>query len=135
MQVNNYELARQITTWKRKMIRGWDSIEIVSLMVPNSTDKPLHIGDVFTAEIIIDTNELSPEDIGIELLLGQKVNDEVKNLILSEIMIMSGATGSIATFRTEIPMIKAGVYDFAFRIFPQKDFLPHRMDFNLVKWA
>jgi alpha-glucan phosphorylase-like protein len=135
MQSNNYELARQITTWKRKLMRGWDSIEIVSLMVPNSTDKPLHIGEIFTAEIIIDTNEQSPDDIGIELLLGQKVNDEVKNLILSQLMTMSNVSGSIATFRAEIPMIKAGVYDFAFRIFPQKDFLPHRMDFNLVKWA
>jgi phosphorylase/glycogen(starch) synthase len=135
LQMNNYELVKQITTWKRKMLRGWDSIEIVSLMVPNSTDKPLHIGEVFTAEIIIDTNELSPEDIGIELLLGQKVNEEVKNLLLSEEMIMSSASGSIATFRTEVTMIKAGVFDFAFRIFPRKDFLPHRMDFNLVKWA
>jgi glycogen phosphorylase/synthase len=135
MQVNNYELARQITTWKRKLIRGWNSIEIVSLMVPNSTDKPLHIGEIFTAEIIIDTNELSPDDIGIELLLGQKINDEVKNLLLVQLMTLVKASGSLATFRTEIPMIKAGVYDFAFRIFPHKDFLPHRMDFNLVKWA
>jgi alpha-glucan phosphorylase-like protein len=135
MQINNYELARQITTWKRKLIRGWESIEIVSLMVPNSTDKPLHIGEIFTAEIIIDTNEVSPDDIGIELLLGQKINDEVKNLLQVQLMTVVKTSGSLVTFRTEIPMIKAGVYDFAFRIFPDKDFLPHRMDFNLVKWA
>jgi glycogen phosphorylase/synthase len=135
LQLNNYELARQISTWKRKMIRGWDSIEIVSIMVPNSTDKPLHIGEIFTAEVIIDTNELSPDDVGIELLLGQKVNDEVKSLLQVQLLTLVNTNNSQATFRTEIPMIKAGVYDFAFRIFPHKDFLPHRMDFNLVKWA
>ena len=135
MQKNKFELPRQIAAWKSKMSRGWDSIEVVSLVLPNSTDKPLHLGDVFTAEIIIDTNELSPEDIGIELLLGQKVNDEVKKLLLTEKMKLIKTEGSLATFNTEVTIIKAGVYDIAFRIFPDKDFLPHRLDFNLVKWV
>jgi glycogen phosphorylase/synthase len=29
----------------------------------------------------------------------------------------------------------AGVFDIAFRITPKNPLLPHRMDFNLVKWA
>jgi glycogen phosphorylase/synthase len=135
MQKNKFELPRQIAAWKRKMIRGWESIEVVSLVIPNSTEKPLHLGDVFAAEIIIDTNELSPEDIGIELLLGQKVNDEVNKLLSSEKMKLISSDGSLATFKTEVTINKAGVYDIAFRIFPDKDFLPHRLDFNLVKWA
>ena len=135
MQKNNYELPRQIAAWKHKITRGWESIEVVSLTMPNSTDKPLHLGDVFIAEILLDTNELSPEDIGIELLLGQKVNEEVKNLLLTERMKLISTVGSLATFRTEVTIIKAGVYDIAFRIFPDKNFLPHRLDFNLVKWV
>jgi glycogen phosphorylase/synthase len=135
MLKNKFELPRQIAAWKRKMSRGWESIEVISVIIPNSTDKPLHLGDVFTAEIIIDMNELSPEDVGIELLLGQKVNDEVKKLLFNERMKLISAEGSVATFRTEVTINKAGVYDVAFRIFPDKDFLPHRLDFNLVKWA
>ena len=135
MLENKYELPRHIAAWKRKMSRGWESIEVISVIIPNSTDRPLHLGDVFTAEIVVDTNELSPDDIGIELLLGQKVNDEVKKLLLNERMKIVSVTGSVATFKTEITINKAGVYDVAFRIFPDKDFLPHRLDLNLVKWA
>jgi hypothetical protein len=131
---NDYEGIRQLSNWKRKMIRGWDSIETVSLRVPDSTRKPLRLGENFVAEVVLNVNELSANDVGLEVLFGHKENDEVKTLSSVEEMTVAGINGNIVTYFIEIPTLQAGVFDFAFRLYPKHPLLPHRQDFNLVKW-
>ncbi|NCA77781.1 MAG: alpha-glucan family phosphorylase [Alphaproteobacteria bacterium] len=130
----NYEMARHIASWKRKVIRGWESIEVISMKVPDSNQKPLQLGESFKAEIILDLNELSGTDIGIEVLFGKKINDEVKEPSFKEEMTLVKSEKNIVSFVCDIPINQAGVYDFVFRLFPRSPLLPHRQDFNLVKW-
>ncbi len=134
MAGKNYEMARHIASWKRKVLRGWDSIEVVSVKTPDSNQKPLSLGESFKAEIILDLNELSGTDIGIEVLFGKKVNDEVREPSFKEEMNLMRSEKNIVSFSCDIPINQAGVYDFAFRLFPKSPLLPHRQDFNLVKW-
>jgi len=134
MTGKNYEMARHIASWKRKVLRGWEGIEIISRKTPHSEQKPLSIGDNFTAEIILDLNELSATDVGLEVLFGRKVNDLVETPILIEELNLSRSEKNIAVFECNIPINQAGVYDFVFRLFPKSPLLPHRQDFSLVKW-
>jgi len=130
----NYEMARHIASWKRKVLRGWDSIEVVSIKTPDSTLKPLSLGESFKAEIILDLNELSGTDIGIEVLFGKKINDEVKEPTFIEEMNLVKSEKNIVSFECDITITQAGVYDFVFRLYPKSSLLPHRQYFNLVKW-
>jgi phosphorylase/glycogen(starch) synthase len=41
---------------------------------------------------------------------------------------------NIAVFECNIPINQPGVFDFVFRLFPKSPLLPHRQDFNLVRW-
>ncbi|MBI5218767.1 MAG: alpha-glucan family phosphorylase [Bacteroidia bacterium] len=132
---NNYALARKIANWKNKLIRGWESIEVISIKIPDSSVSPLLMGDGFKTEIVLDTNEIPGEDIGIEVLFGQKENDEVKQILFKEEMKIESVENHHATFSCQIPTNKAGVFDFAFRIFPKNKYLPHRQDFNILKWV
>ena len=134
MEARNYELARHIASWKRKVSRGWESIEVISLNLPDSNQKPLSLGESFKAEITLDLNELSGTDIGIEVLFGKKINDEVKEPSFIEEMTLMNSDKNMVSFACDIPIRQAGVYDFAFRLFPKSPLLPHRQDFNLVKW-
>jgi alpha-glucan phosphorylase-like protein len=134
MTGKNYEMARHIASWKRKVLRGWEGIEIVSMKTHDSDQKPLSLGDSFIAEIILDLNELSATDVGIEVLFGKKVNDRVNEPIFIEEMNLVRSEKNIAVFECNIPINQAGVYDFVFRLFPKSPLLPHRQDFNLVKW-
>jgi len=134
MAGKNYEMARHIASWKRKVMRGWESIEVVSVKIPDSNQKPLSLGESFKAEIILDLNELSGTDIGIEVLFGRKINDEVKEPSFKEEMTLMRSEKNIVSFACDIPINQAGVYDFVFRMFPKSPLLPHRQDFNLVTW-
>lgn len=131
---NDFEQVRLLSSWKRKMLRGWDSIEIVNVNLPDSSKRPLRLGEKFTAEIIVNVNELSASDIGIEVLFGNKVNDEVKTPTAIEEMNVAGIDGNIVSFFIELPTTQGGVFDYAIRMFPKHPLLPHRQDFNLLKW-
>jgi glycogen phosphorylase/synthase len=134
MTGKNYEMARHIASWKRKVMRGWDGIEVISMKTPGSDQKPISLGESFIAEIILDLNELSATDVGIEVLFGKKVNDRVEQPLFIEEMNLVRSEKNIAVFECNIPISRAGVYDFVFRLFPKSPLLPHRQDFNLVKW-
>jgi phosphorylase/glycogen(starch) synthase len=134
MAAGNFELARHMASWKRHVTREWDNINVVSLNLPDSTQKPLILGESFQAEIVLNLAELSPEDIGIEILFGKKVNDEVKEPIFIREMLLTKSDRNIATYSCDIPFNQAGVYDFTLRLFPKNPNLPHRQDFSIVKW-
>ena len=130
----NYEMARHIASWKRKVANGWNSIEVLSVKTPDSTQKPLQLGDSFKAEIILDLNELSSTDIGIEVLFGKKTDDVIEEPSFIKEMKLEKADRNIVSFTCDISINKAGVYDYIFRLYPRNPMLPHRQDFNLVKW-
>ncbi|HAH58216.1 MAG TPA: hypothetical protein DCL86_08725, partial [Bacteroidales bacterium] len=121
---NDFEQVRLLSSWKRKMLRGWDSIEIVNVNLPDSSKRPLRLGEKFTAEIIVNVNELSASDIGIEVLFGNKVNDEVKTPTAIEEMNVAGIDGNIVSFFIELPTTQGGVFDYAIRMFPKHPLLP-----------
>lgn len=134
INMNDFELAKNIANWKKKVIRRWESIEVVSMNIPDSTQKPSALGEKLKAEVTLDLNELDSKDIGIEIVFGQKRNEEVHDIIFVNEMKPTKIDGKIVTYSTDIFVTKAGVFDFAFRIFPKNSALPHRQDFNLLKW-
>jgi len=131
---NEYELARKLSSWKKKMVRGWESIEVISVNVPDSTKRAFKLGEKFVAEIVLDLNEISPDDIGIEVIFGQKEMNEVKNIISKYEMEQIHSENNIVTFKTQVFVTRSGVFDYAFRMYPKNPLLPHRQDFNLIKW-
>jgi hypothetical protein len=68
------------------------------------------------------------------VLLGKKVNDVVTNPELTVEMPLTRNGKKRAVYTCEIGIERAGVYDFAFRVYPKHPLLPHRQDFCLVKW-
>ncbi len=134
LQNDNFLMARKISKWKRKVVRGWDSIEVLSVILPDSTQKPLMLGENFKAEIQISLNELAGIELGLEVVFGQKENDEVKEPLFVVEMKVEKSGNDVLTFKCDFPSNSAGVYDYAFRMYPKNKDLPHRQDFSLVRW-
>ena len=129
---NNYELVRNLSNWKKKMIRGWNSIEVLSVSVPDSSKRAFKLGEKFVAEISLNLNELSSDDIGIEVIFGNKDMDQVHNYFYKNEMRIVSSERNLVTYKTEIFVTRSGVFDYAFRMFPKNPLLPHRMDFYLI---
>lgn len=130
---NKFKTAREIARWKQKVIRGWESIEVVSVTVENPK-KMLVIGDSFSVDIVLKMNELSAMDVGMEVLFGQISEEEITHIAYKQEMKMVESDDNKVRFTCTIQSDSAGLFDYAFRVFPKNPLLPHRQDFNLIKW-
>ncbi|MGQ9846960.1 MAG: alpha-glucan family phosphorylase [Bacteroidales bacterium] len=131
---NQYEQARIIASWKLRMLRSWNSIEVVNIKTPDSTAKSLNLGDIFSVEVSLNLHEISSKEINVEVLFGKKEFDQIKEIIFIEKLKPVKEEKGVVTYSCSLPTTKAGVFDYAFRVYPTHPLLPHRMDFPLVKW-
>ena len=129
-----YQKARKLASWKQKILRGWDSIEVVSIKTTNANQKPMSLGEKFFAEVTLKVNELDEKDLGVELLFGQKVKDNVEKILFKHEMEIINVINDTVTYYFEKEVEMVGVYDYAFRLFPKNTLLAHRQDFSLMKW-
>lgn len=134
VRMNNYAIAKEVDKWKKKIYSKWEGIKVTRLAVPDQLAKSLHLGDDFVAEIDLDLNGLEAGEIAMDIVVGQKEDDSVKKIILKQDLELVKQNNSSATFRCVIPTSRVGMFDYAFRIFPKHDWLPHRQDMNLVRW-
>lgn len=134
MKADNYQLIRDMAAWKRRMMRDWSHIEVLKVEVPDSTNEPLNVGDLFTAKVTLNLNGIPASDIGVEILFGQKENDEVKTIHFNKELQLVKSENKDVVFAVEFPSEKSGVFDYAFRIFPKHELLPHWQDLYMVTW-
>ncbi|MDR1594102.1 MAG: alpha-glucan family phosphorylase [Prevotellaceae bacterium] len=131
---DDFKLAREITDWKYKVLKEWESVEVVSVQRPDMEKEPILLGKEYEAEVMIATGLLNPEDIGVEILLAKQSGD-VKTIVMqTEFSIFSRQIGE-ATYRIKFVPTASGTFFSAIRIYAKNPNLPHRQDFCLVKWV
>lgn len=134
IRANNYEYAGKVTAWKRDVLAQWNSIKVVSETLPQTNQEhSLNTNDSFEAKIELDLNGLSPEEIGVEILFAKKYDDEVTSIVHKQELSVS-SSGDLHIFECNIPIIRAGVHDYVFRIYPKSEMVVHPNSFPLVKW-
>jgi alpha-glucan phosphorylase-like protein len=131
---NNFEKAFELTSWKRRVLRTWEFITLVDVKIPESSLRSLKLGERYQVEIVLDLKDLHSNDVGVEILFGKKKNDQMEKLLDVIELHAVEENGGIVRYAIDIDATITGVFDFAFRVFPTNTLLPHRQDFNLVRW-
>ncbi|NOU47902.1 MAG: alpha-glucan family phosphorylase [Bacteroidales bacterium] len=134
MQRDNLKFAHEMAAWKANIKAHWDAIEVKSIKVPDPTIRPLNFGENFVAEITLNTPGIKAGDVSIELLFGRKLFDKIDEIVFVEKMNLVRSGDEWAEFKINVPVFRAGVYDYTFRIYPSNNDLPHRQDLPLLKW-
>ncbi|MDR1552755.1 MAG: alpha-glucan family phosphorylase [Prevotellaceae bacterium] len=130
---NDYEKAKYIAEWKRNVTREWDNIKIVSADRLDTAKETIALGRKYDLEIILNIGLLKPEDVGIEIVFAENKNNKITVCRTQEFKI-ANSEGNVVTYRTKIEMDMPGIYMSGYRVFPKNPLLPHRQDFNLIKW-
>jgi glycogen phosphorylase/synthase len=130
---NDYAEVKAVAGWKRKVRRSWESIEVVDIVTPDTINKPLKMGECFRAQVTLDLNELSVNDVGAEIVFVESAPGKQKIDLLKEMEVIN-TDGKRVTYACEIPASRAGIYNFTLRVYPKNENLPHRQDFPLIHW-
>ena len=131
---NDYAKAREIAAWKKKLRREWQNVEVVSTNLPDSNSDNLSIGNDFEGEVVLNIGNLNPDEIGVELLIA--TTDAKGKFHIQErydFTPVESKDGQ-AKYVAKINPDRSGVYQAAGRIYAKNPMLPHRQDFELVRW-
>ncbi len=132
----DYMMAREIAAWKRKVSAAWDKVKVVDVQRVKVDNEAIFVGAKYRFEVAVNIDNLLPEDIGVELVLANQIEyGHAANVLDTIALERVKVEGSVVTYALDYTPGHAGTFDYALRIFPQNERLPHRMDFALVKWA
>ena len=128
---HDYAVAKEIVEWKEKVAAAWDGVSVVSINETIDHNSP-KTGEAYSTEIKLDTNGLGTS-LAIEQVI-YKVEDGIEKMVGTEPFKVVGHDGNIVTYELKNKLREAGVFRYAFRIYPTNVLLPHRQDFAYVRW-
>ncbi|MCL2728387.1 MAG: alpha-glucan family phosphorylase, partial [Bacteroidales bacterium] len=134
MTRDDYALARELTHWKKKMNREWGNIEAVAFKRPDMVNQELLLGKRYEAEAVFHIGDLSPDDIGVEMVMAEEEKSGKLKIAAKVEFALHSCHQGVATYRCILIPDSAGIFYAAGRMYAKNKKLAHRQDFALVKW-
>lgn len=134
LKENNYYQAKNIVKWKQHILNHWNNIEVISVDAPNTQKKQYIASDNYHIEVVLDLKELINDSICVELVMRSSIDPENMGEIQTRKLVLDKKINSLAFYKLNLPLDDAGVFDFGLRMYAENTNLPHRQDFNYVKW-
>ena len=131
---DDYAQARELAAWKKKLRREWKNVEVVSVVAPNSAIDNVTLGNDFNAEVVLNIGDLNADEIGVELLFATVDNKGKFHIQERYDFTPVECTDGVAKYTASINPDRSGLYQVAGRIYAKNSLLPHRQDFELVRW-
>ena len=131
---DDFQQAREIALWKKDMRREWNSIEIIENLKSEALATPMVLGQERYSKIVVNLGDVDPEDIGFEVVIAeQDVHGDHHIREIHEYQLAECKDG-IATYQVNVTPENTGSCEIASRMYAKNPKLPHRQDFELVKW-
>jgi phosphorylase/glycogen(starch) synthase len=134
LNAQNAHLAKEYAEWKNKITHLWNAIELLDVTIPDIANTNIELNDIFTAKVSLYLGDISPEHIGIEMIIADKENNQINDYTLIAPFEQVCVNNKRADYEIKIKTSRAGVHNFAFRIYPKHPLMQHRMELPLIKW-
>lgn len=131
---SNYQLAYELVEWKKMISGRWSQIGVSKIVYPDSSRKPLMAGDGFKVETWLENVADIAQFIKVEVVMVKIQGEEVEEYLSVHPLVLVEKSGNDAKYSATITIQKAGVINFALRVYAWHEYLPHRQDFALVEW-
>ena len=132
LMADNYKKAKEIAAWKQMVVDKWDEIEIKEINLPEDLLYKSCAGGSYDISVTIDRKGL-PDCLGVELVVSQIIDGQQQPYIVTEMKEVK-TVGDLVTYELNYEVNVAGIFKYAFRLFPKNADLPHRQDFAYVRW-
>lgn len=132
---NDYAKAKEISAWKENMAENWDKFEVIEIdyecdqhILPDNATNGL------CGKVVIDKKDMKG-DLGVECVVVKhdSSTNETQFLNSYEFELIK-EEGSLLYFEMHESINNPGIHQYALRVFPKNEELPHRMDFAYVRW-
>jgi phosphorylase/glycogen(starch) synthase len=133
VKADDFKLAREIAAWKAHVRREWNNVQLVSRSTPQ-TAYDITQANQYHVELVLSLGDLSPEDIGVEVVFAQVDKRGQRHIAhVQEFKVEEFKDGQ-AKYTVDVLPEKTGAYEVCSRVFAKNPLMPHRQDFECVKW-
>ncbi len=132
LKADNFKKARELATWKAKILNAWSTIEVKNIQVSDGITNTYEMGKAYPSRVTLDLKGLSPGEIGVELIVATGT-DQPKFVAKYDFEVEKQSDG-LAHYLLELTLKKPGSYNYGLRIYAKNSALPNRQDFRLLKW-
>ncbi len=131
---DSFARARALSLWKERVRNNWARVGFEKTEV--TSDMDLHVGDEMKVTATVTLGGLEPEDVSVELYVGQLAPDD-KMADGHAVRMEERAREEGGRFRFEgtISCRASGRHGLALRIMPRHEDLSNPYGLNMVKWA
>ncbi len=133
VSADDFKIACKIAAWKKHVRREWENVQLISRTEPQAS---YDLGEThpYQGEVVLNLGDLSPEDIGLETIFAQTDKRGKLHIVdVKEFEAVSFVDG-ICTYKVTAIPEQTGAYQVGTRLFAKNPLLPHRQDFECVKW-
>ncbi len=132
LKANNFAKAKEIAAWKQEVASKWDSVKVLDVILPDFNSTTAVNGESYEAKVVLDAAGLG-DKLGVEMVIYTNDNAEMKFKGAFPMEIVK-TEGDVVTYELKGTIKDAGVFRYAFRMYPNNADLPHRQDFAYVRW-
>ncbi len=131
---NNLILLKDIRNWREKIYKNWDKVEVKSIITPKKSE--IYTGEDIEIKVEIFLNELTEEDIVVEILYGELDSDEkIMDPKTVKMEFLNKKDSNIYIFKSSIHSEKSGAFGYQIRIIPYHPGFANKFVEGLIKIA
>lgn len=123
--------AREIASWKARVSARWPGVSI--MQVTTGADVDLAVGDRLEVRAQVELDQLSADDVNVEIYYGRLVEGEIRDG-QSSLMSHSGGDGSVHEYTGVISCHTSGHFGLAVRVTPRSTGLEDSFDRERMTW-
>jgi len=131
---DDFKLAKDLAGWKQKVASAWNSIQVVNVQIDEGITNALKIGESYPAKVVLDLKSLSPEDVGLEMVVSKVGENGQQELVKTMEFKVEPSVNGTQTYNLDVKLMEPGSFSYGLRMFPKNEHLPHRQDFMYLKW-
>jgi phosphorylase/glycogen(starch) synthase len=127
---NDYEKTIEISSWKKRIAKTWNNIEILEVNLFDKSTEVFQMGQKYRANVVLDLKEIPPENIGVELI----VSEDYERLITRQEFNLEKSEDDRTYYGVDVMINQPGTFTYGIRMFPKHNLLGYRQDIDFLRW-
>ncbi|MGL6021606.1 MAG: alpha-glucan family phosphorylase [Chitinophagaceae bacterium] len=133
LKKNDYALAKNLASWKKRITAFWDDLYVESDRNENFSSQ-LILGQEKTYHVRVHIGQLEKEDVRVELLVWDNNSHKEKIIHYQAFKCMHQEENTLFYETNYLPQL-SGNFSIGIRVYPYNESLGSRTDLALVTWV
>lgn len=130
--LSNKAQVEAVAAWRKKIAENWYRVSVTD--ITPQPENAILMGDKVNFKARVTLGDLSPEDVQVELYLGQRGNrgDIVKEAAIE--MKNTGKESDAFIYEVSMAPVNSGRQDYALRVLPKNGQIPNNLTPLYLRW-